>query len=109
MKSLRRIGASLLFAASFQSATAADAVTVEIRKFAFAPKELTIPVGTTVRWFNRDETPHTVTSSGGAKTLSSKAIDTDDNFNFTFKSPGDFAYLCTMHPFMTGVVHVTRK
>jgi plastocyanin len=81
-------------------------VTVEIRKFAFSPKELTVPIGTTVVWTNRDETPHMIADRG--KRFVSKAMDTDDSYSFTFTQPGDYSYLCTMHPFMTGVVHVSK-
>jgi plastocyanin len=35
--------------------------------------------------------------------------DTDDRFEHTFATEGDFNYICTVHPFMTGVVHVRRQ
>ena len=55
-------------------------------------------------WTNHDEAPHTVTSSD--KSFASKGLDTDDKYEHTFASEGDFNYICTVHPFMTGVVHV---
>ncbi|CAN5375732.1 cupredoxin family copper-binding protein [soil metagenome] len=87
---------------------AADTVNVEITKFAFAPKELTVKPGTRVHWTNRDEAPHTVTSVAPSKVLASKALDTEDSFDFVFTTEGDFAYLCTVHPFMTAIVHVHK-
>src|SRR3954471_1125090 len=45
------------------SAGAAPAPTVEITKFAFAPKEVTVQPGTKIVWINHDETPHTVASN----------------------------------------------
>ena len=81
-------------------------VSLDISKFAFAPKELTVAPGTTVVWINHDETPHTVVS--GDKSFASKGLDTDDRFEHTFTKEGDFAYICTVHPFMTGVVHVRK-
>lgn len=81
-------------------------VDVNITKFAFTPKEITIAPGTKVIWTNRDETPHTVTSND--KSFASKGLDTDDKFEHTFASEGDFSYICTLHPFMTGVVHVHK-
>ena len=46
-------------------AVAADATaTIDIRSFAFTPKELTVAPGTHVVWTNRDDTPHTVTATG---------------------------------------------
>ena len=80
--------------------------SIEITKFAFTPKEITVAPGTKIVWTNRDETPHTVTS--GDKQLASKALDTEDKFEHVFASEGDFSYFCTLHPFMTGVVHVRK-
>jgi plastocyanin len=84
----------------------AATVTVDITKFAFAPKDVTIAPGTRVIWTNRDEAPHTVTSND--KSFASKGLDTDDQYEHVFTGEGDFAYLCTVHPFMTGVVHVRK-
>ena len=80
--------------------------SVEITKFAFAPKEITIAPGTRLVWINHDETPHTISASD--KGFVSKAIDTDDRFERVFASEGDFSYFCTLHPFMTGIVHVRK-
>ena len=85
---------------------APSAGDVEIAKFAFTPREITIAPGTRVTWTNRDETPHTVTATD--KSFGSKGMDTGDRFEHTFDREGDFAYLCTVHPFMTGVVHVRK-
>ena len=89
------------------AATPAPTVDLNIAKFAFAPKEITIAPGTKIVWTNRDETPHTVTSTD--KSFASKGLDTDDKFEHTFASEGDFGYICTVHPFMTGVVHVRTQ
>ena len=107
-----RAALALLFCAVFGmpptlAAAAPPSTTVEITKFAFAPKEITITPGTKIVWTNHDETPHTVTSSD--KSFASKGLDTDDKFEHTFSSEGDFAYSCTLHPFMTGTVHVHKQ
>ncbi|HEY0231393.1 MAG TPA: cupredoxin family copper-binding protein [Dokdonella sp.] len=96
----------LLLAVSSATAATPAGPTVDITKFAFTPGELTIAPGTTVGWTNHDEVPHTVASTD--KRLMSKALDTDDRFEHTFNEEGDFAYYCTLHPFMTGVVHVRK-
>jgi plastocyanin len=88
------------------AATPSSTLDLDIAKFAFAPKEITIAPGTKIIWTNRDKTPHTVTSSD--KSFASKGLDTDDKFEHTFASEGDFNYICTVHPFMTGVVHVRK-
>jgi plastocyanin len=110
-----RIGAALALlvytalstSAILAAATSVPSVEVEITKFAFAPKEITIAPGTRITWTNRDETPHSVGSDD--KSFASKGMDTDDKFEHTFAVEGDFGYVCTVHPFMTGVVHVRKK
>ena len=96
--------AAVLPTLSAIAASPAATVTVDITKFTYAPKELTIAPGTRVVWTNKDETPHTVTSND--KRFASKGLDTGDKFEHTFAAPGDFDYICTVHPFMTGTVHV---
>ncbi|MDP9043324.1 MAG: plastocyanin/azurin family copper-binding protein, partial [Pseudomonadota bacterium] len=70
---------------------------------------LTVEPGTRVTWTNHDETPHTVTSAAGRKVLTSPGLDTDDRYGFVFTTEGDYPYFCTVHPMMTGVVHVKRS
>lgn len=89
------------------AAPSTQSVAVNITKFAFEPKEITIPPGTRITWTNHDETPHTVTSND--KSFASKGMDTDDKFEHVFASEGDFSYFCTVHPFMTGIVHVRKQ
>jgi len=86
-----------------QAAPAADAA-VEIDQFAFIPQRITVKAGTTVTWINEDDVPHTVASS--SKLFKSKALDTGDKFSFTFTTPGTYAYICSVHPYMTGAVVV---
>ena len=87
-------------------ARAAEPSQITITKFAFEPKEITVAPGTNVVWTNKDETPHTVASND--KSFASKGLDTGDTYEHTFDREGDFAYICTVHPFMTGVVHVRK-
>ena len=87
-------------------ASASDAPSVGILKFAFVPKEITVTPGTKVVWTNHDETPHQINATD--KSFASKAMDTDDHFEYTFTTEGDFSYFCTLHPFMTGIVHVHK-
>lgn len=89
-----------------QKATSADTGTqVKIDNFTFAPVALTIPVGTTVKWVNHDDIPHTVVSDDKS-TIKSKVLDTDDNFSYTFTKAGTYSYFCSIHPKMTGKVVV---
>ena len=95
------IGAMLAFSAvAAQDAT--DVITID--NFTFTPKELTVAVGTTVKWVNHDDIPHTVVEK--KTTFRSKALDTDDSYSFTFTSAGTFDYFCGLHPHMVGQVIV---
>lgn len=84
------------------------ALTVEVKidNFSFGPTSLTVAVGTTVIWTNRDDIPHTVVSTDDAKTFKSKVLDTDEKFSFTFTKAGTYPYFCSVHPKMTGKVIV---
>ena len=60
--------------------------------------------GDTVTWTNRDDIPHTVVAKN--LVFKSKAMDTDDAYSFTFTTPGEYAYFCSLHPHMTGIIVV---
>ncbi|MDR3483818.1 MAG: cupredoxin family copper-binding protein [Bradyrhizobium sp.] len=92
----------LSFCQHLGAARAAD-TTVTIDNFTFEPAQLSVKVGTTVTWKNRDDIPHTVVSAGKFR---SKALDTDDSYSFTFTAAGDYAYFCSLHPHMTGTIKV---
>ena len=79
---------------------------VKIDNFSFGPAALTVPVGTTVTWTNRDDIPHTVVSTDDPKIFKSKVLDTDEKFSFTFSKAGTYPYFCSVHPKMTGKVIV---
>ena len=77
---------------------------VKIDNFSFGPQTLTVSVGTTVVWTNRDDIPHTVVSTEGV--FKSKVRDTDEMFSYTFTKAGTYPYFCSVHPKMTGKVVV---
>jgi amicyanin len=78
---------------------------VAIDNFSFLPQTLTVPVGTTVTWINRDDIPHTVLSVDKT-TIVSPALDTDEKFSYTFTAAGTNDYYCSVHPHMKGKVIV---
>jgi len=94
------------------SATAADSpapqgrTAISISDFKFNPATLTVPVGTTVTWTNQDEEPHTVAAKDGP--FHSPGMDTHGTYSFTFTAPGSYDHVCSIHPFMTGTVVVTK-
>jgi len=76
--------------------------------FAFSPATITIPVGTTVRWTNATGAPHTVATTGtAAGAFVSGVIPAGGAYSRAFTQVGTFAYLCAIHPSMTGTVVVT--
>jgi plastocyanin len=99
-------GALLTLADPTNPATAAETVTIEIGNYSFAPSDVTIAPGTTVVWVNHDEMVHTIISTD--RLFGSKGMDTDDRYSFTFDKEGDYGYLCSLHPYMTGMIKVRR-
>ncbi|SRR5712692_5083846 len=77
---------------------------VKIDNFSFGPQTVTVPVGATVTWTNRDDIPHTSVSTDGV--FKSKVMDTDEKFSYTFTKAGTYPYYCSIHPKMTGQVVV---
>ena len=101
--------AIVLLLAGSSSVTANDqssAATSEVKidNFSFGPQTLTVPVGATVTWTNRDDIPHTSVSTDGV--FKSKVMDTDEKFSYTFTKAGTYPYYCSIHPKMTGQVVV---
>ena len=96
----------LLLAKPGATANTAQSSTAEVSidNFSFRPQTLTVAVGTTVTWTNRDDIPHTVVSDDGV--FKSKARDTDEKFSYTFDQAGTYPYHCSIHPKMTGQVVV---
>jgi plastocyanin len=100
----RQFGVLVAAAAALPvGAARAEDIAVHIDNFVFVPAQLTVKVGQTVTWTNRDDIPHTVVCAGKFR---SKTMDTDGTFTFTFTAAGEYKYFCSLHPHMTGVVKV---
>jgi plastocyanin len=78
--------------------------SVEISDSKFLPPTLTVPAGATVRWINRDEETHTVTST--TELFKSGGLNLEDEYTYTFTTPGEYPYTCALHDFMHGIVVV---
>jgi amicyanin len=89
---------------AFGAVAAQEENVVTIDNFTFAAPELTVAVGTTVKWVNHDDIPHNVVNKD--KLFRSKALDTDDSYSFTFASAGTYDYFCGLHPKMQGKIIV---
>jgi len=77
---------------------------IVVDNFSFAPAKVTVPVGTTVTWTNRDDVPHNIVST--ERTFKSPVLDTDERFSFRFAAAGVYQYFCSLHPRMTGAIEV---
>jgi nitrite reductase (NO-forming) len=92
-----------------------DAFNPATPENAFDPLDVTVKVGTTIRWTNNDAVAHTVTSgvSDGTKGVADSVfdsgfVDPGDTWTYTFTEVGEFPYFCIPHPWMIGKVTVTE-
>lgn len=90
--------------AAGSSAADAPVREVTIPGKAYAPAHVTVLTGTTVTWRNGDSTNHTVTADAGS--FDSGYVGPGASFSTTFARQGHYAYHCTIHRFMKGVVDV---
>jgi plastocyanin len=93
-------------AAAAASAAAATQSAVSIHNYAFDPGMLKVTAGATVTWINRDGDVHTIKSQEGPEKFQSPALDTGGHYSFTFRHPGTYRYICSVHPYMRGVIIV---
>jgi plastocyanin len=77
---------------------------VGIQFAAFAPAQIDVVAGDTVRWTNDSVRVHTVNAADGS--WSSPRIVGTDSFSHEFDTPGSTPYYCVLHPFMRGEVDV---
>ena len=95
---LCRAGAALFFCAL--TAVAAPAThTVTIDGLVYSPDTLTVNRGDTIVWVNKDPFPHTVTAKGA---FDSRGIAVGKSWKYVAKKPGEYSYICTLHPNMQG-------
>jgi plastocyanin len=85
---------------------AAATVSAEVRiaSLTFDARTVRVRAGTAVRWTNTDQLQHSVTADDGG--FDSGFIEPGRSYERVFDRPGDYAYHCTPHPFMTGHVIV---
>ena len=86
------------------TADATKSAEVDIANFHYTPPSLVVSPGTTVTWKNTDDSPHSVREKSGK--FKSAALDTDDTFSQTFAAPGEYDYICSIHPYMRGKIVV---
>ena len=104
LSALGAVTALIVAAPRAPSADAAKSAEIQIANFHYSPAMLVVAPGTTVTWKNGDDSPHSVREKGGK--FKSAALDTDDTFSQTFAAPGEFDYVCSIHPYMRGKIVV---
>ena len=106
--SLATIGTAALLRNSRVTAAAAHtlAPAVTIANYSFHPATLTVKKGDIVTWVNADGDVHTIKSSDGPEAFGSAALDSGDRFKHTFQHTGTYHYICSVHPYMHGVIVV---
>jgi plastocyanin len=82
-------------------------VTVEIGDFEFLPTPVQVDLCDAVVWSNVHSQPHTSTGNGDVSWSTGNIAAAADSDPIVFDTPGEFAYMCALHPFMKGVVEVT--
>lgn len=109
---------ALLLLALVGCGAAANTAKVEFSGLVLHPQVLTVPVGTTVTWVNKDPEPHTVTSldakvpdtalqgSPQPNVLDSGPIEPGASFSFTFDTPGTYKYADLIDGYIQGKVIV---
>ncbi len=78
--------------------------TVTIQNFSFNPSTLTISVGSSVTWTNKDSVDHTVTSDTGL--FQSGTLANGQSYTYQFTTAGTYNYSCSIHPNMHGKIVV---
>jgi plastocyanin len=86
-----------------RTTSSVSANTINITNFAFDPDSITVNLGSTVRWVNRDSVPHRILFADGAD---SKILAPSQSWSRKFDGTGTFDYACTIHPAMQGTVIV---
>ena len=69
----------------------------------YSPRTVTVSVGGSVVWSNRDGEKHTSVSDTG---LWTSDIGPGGDFTRTFPAAGKFDFHCSLHPGMTGTITV---
>ena len=82
-----------------QNANAAPKThVVTIENMRFSPDALTVQRGDRVVWINKDLFAHTATAVG--KAFDSHNIEPNASWTYVARNPGEYDYVCALHPTM---------
>ncbi|WP_336659130.1 cupredoxin domain-containing protein [Leucobacter sp. USHLN153] len=84
---------------------ASPAVTVTVSDNQYDPAEVEIAPGEAVRWEFVGPNEHDVVANDRSFV---SELQTEGTYTHVFDEAGDFDYICSIHPEMRGIVHVTE-
>ncbi len=106
LESALRIAAIVLCIGAWLAAPAlAVSQSVVIQNFAYQPQDVTINIGESLTWINRDPVGHTATSDSQGL-FDTGVIAPGGNKTVSFAIAGTYAYHCSIHPTLKGTVTV---
>jgi plastocyanin len=73
-------------------------VTVKVQDFSFNLRNISIPLGATVRWRFIDSAPHNASLASGPFGFASRNSHRGASYAQRFTKPGVYRTLCTLHP-----------
>lgn len=79
----------------FDEQVASGEVVIEMFDFEFVPIRASIPAGTTVRFVNVGNDPHSATADNDL--FDSALVDPAGDYSYTFDEAGTYAYYCLLH------------
>lgn len=77
---------------------------IVISNYSFSPSVITIKIGESVMWTNKDSMQHSATANN--KTFDTGLLSQGKSGSVTFKKAGTYAYYCSLHPNMKATVIV---
>ncbi|OGF56551.1 MAG: nitrite reductase [Candidatus Fraserbacteria bacterium RBG_16_55_9] len=92
-----------------------DHVQIQMVGNSFWPKSAEVPAGAEVTWVNEEAFDlldgertgkHNAVAIRGPENFSSPLLSHADQFTFTFTKPGEYEYICAIHPYMKAKVTV---
>ena len=89
-----------LVGASVPVAAQSGARAVDVKDNVYIPKDISVPVGTTVTWTNSGRSPHNVVA--GDRSRQSGNLDPGASYRITFDKAQTWFYYCTYHSSGTG-------
>lgn len=85
----------------------ARVIEVDMREFRFEGDTIRVPAGSAIRWVNRDPVAHNTVADDA--TWESPLLGPGETYTTRLERPGRYPYLCTIHPFMRGLIIVEPR